>query len=512
MPKILFIPLDERPCNMIYPYYIGKISGLELCMPPEKLLGRFKKPADVEAVWEWTLAHVKEASHVVISMDMLLYGGIVPSRLHHLPEEVCKMRIERLERLKEESPGIQIYAFGLITRAPARDGSGEEPDYYEDYGYRIFRYGVITDRMKAKVSSSEEEEELKRIQSQIPSPYLEDFLERRRLNYRNHIRTIELAEKGVIDYLIIPLDDCGEYGYAPAERKMLSTELAKRRLLNRVSMYPGADEIGCVLTARAVNHLSGRTPRAYVDYSSLRGKLQIPAYEDRSIGETVLYHLMASGCEEAENTGEADFVLAVNPPTPFSLRLEKELVTDDLILESERNFPAFLSRLKCCIRKGIPVGIADCAVPNGADRVLMEFLNEENLLNQLTSFGAWNTSSNTLGTVVAHMVSINTAFSMENAADGGKLWSEEFRFYRYLEDWGYMAEVRRPVTSMLASIDPSLNRLDLKDQEPVVRGLVMERLKEFHERYFPEAPYAYKISLPWNRMFEVEIKISHGED
>ena len=54
MSKIVFIPLDERPCNYIYPDYIGRMSGLELSMPPKEILGDFKKEADVEAVWEWT--------------------------------------------------------------------------------------------------------------------------------------------------------------------------------------------------------------------------------------------------------------------------------------------------------------------------------------------------------------------------------------------------------------------------------------------------------------------------
>ena len=168
MSKIVFIPLDERPCNYIYPDYIGRMSGLELSMPPKEILGDFKKEADVEAVWEWTKGQVKGASHLVVSMDMLLYGGIVPSRLHHLPQAVCAERLERLKEIKKLEPGIQIYGFQLITRAPARDGSGEEPDYYEDYGYRIFRYGVIRDKESVKAASLEELEELETICREVP--------------------------------------------------------------------------------------------------------------------------------------------------------------------------------------------------------------------------------------------------------------------------------------------------------------------------------------------------------
>lgn len=509
MSKIVYVPLDERPCNYIYPKYIGQMSGLELCVPPKELLGKFKESAKVDELWSWLFSQVKGASHVVLSMDMMLYGGIVPSRLHHLSEEVCCERLNKLETIKELEPGIEIYAFQLITRAPARDGSGEEPDYYEDYGYRIFRYGVIMDRLSVEAATEEEKRELREITEQVPEEVLNDFLCRRKINYRNHIASIEKVQKGVIDYMIIPLDDCREYGFAPSERKKLSAVMAKKNLLSRISMYPGADEIGCTLLARAVNSQCGICPRVYVDYSSQRGKLQIPSYEDRSIGETVLYHLLAAGCQEAENSGEADFILAVNPPTAFSLKLEKELITDDIILESERNLPAFIARIKKYRNKGLPVGVADCAIPNGADRALMQFLYEQELLGEITSYGGWNTSSNTLGTVVSHMASWYAARVQGRLTHTVQEVSDEFLFLRYLEDWGYMAEVRRGVTDGLSRIDEGLNRLDLKDKEPLVRDIVVEKLIEFQDKYFPEKTYRYTITMPWNRMFEVEIKFVH---
>lgn len=504
MSKIVFLPLDERPCNYIYPEYIGKISGFELVIPPKSLMGTFKKAAPVEELWKWTLEQVKGASHVVLSMDLILYGGIVPSRLHHLSPETIKTRIDRIRELKKLQPDVQIYSFQLITRAPARDGRGEEPDYYEDYGYRIFRYGVIKDRISVGAAEEEERAELQRIIEEVPESALSDFLTRREVNFESHLKTIELVEEGVLDYHIIPLDDCREYGYAPSERKRLSSIMARKNLLSRIAMYPGADEIGCTLLARAVNRKQKLVPKVYLDYSSLRGKYQIPSYEDRSIGESVLYHLMAAGCETAELSAEADFVMAINPPTVFSLKLEKELLTDDIILESERNFPAFLSRIHNYIRRNIPVGVADCAIPNGADRALMQFLYEQGVLKELTSYGGWNTSSNTFGTVLAHMTAVNAA-KRRGVEEEIQEVSKEFLFLRYLEDWGYMAEVRRPLTDRLGEIDPSLNRLDLKDKEPVVRERVKEELIRFQKKYFPDTEYRYDVTLPWNRMFEAEI-------
>ncbi len=52
MKKIVFLPLDERPCNYLYPDYIGKISGSDVVLVPRKLMGNFKQPADIEGIWE----------------------------------------------------------------------------------------------------------------------------------------------------------------------------------------------------------------------------------------------------------------------------------------------------------------------------------------------------------------------------------------------------------------------------------------------------------------------------
>lgn len=506
MQKIVFLPLDERPCNYDYPDYIGRISGLTLSMPPMSLLGRFKKEADPDALWLWLKENIHGASHLVVSMDLLIYGGIVPSRLHHLSDSVCRERIGHLRELKETCPDLAIYAFQLITRAPARDGSGEEPDYYEDYGYRIFRYGVIRDKDRLGAAGPKELKEFQEIKEQVPKEYLEDFLKRREVNYQNHLYTMKLVEDHVIDYLVIPLDDCREYGYAPAERKQLSALMAEKNLLSKIYMYPGADEMGCTLLARAINSISGLEPQVYVDYSSERGRLQIPSYEDRSIGETVPYHLLAAGCGLAETSAEADFILAVNPPTPFSLRLEKELITEEVLLESERNFPAFLSRLRKYRKRGQDIALADCAIPNGADRALMQFLYEQDMLKELGAYAGWNTSSNTLGTAVAHMVSYYGAKKLGHLTKEGQAVSEEFRFCRYLEDWGYMAVVRRKVTEALKDMDPEIGFLDLKDKEPAVRERVFESLEQFRKKWLPEVDFSYEVSLPWNRMFEIRIQ------
>lgn len=470
---------------------------------PRKFMGDFKNAADVETIWKWTKEKTKPGDILIASLDLLLYGGIVPSRLHRISAEECDRRIERLRNLKEKNLGLKIFAFQLITRAPARNGSGEEPDYYEEYGYSIYRLGVLRDKEELGLLSEEEKAEKKRLEEEVPGGVLNDFIRRRQINYRNIKKSIDLASEGILDFLIIPLDDCKEYGYAPSERRKLTAYSAKKNMFSKIYFYPGADEVGCTLLARAINQERKEPFKIYVDYSSLRGQFQIPTYEDRSIGETAQYQLLAAGCEIVENIQEAEGVLAVNPPTKFSLRLEKELETEEIYLESERNLHAFTERIQRYLQKGLVCAVADCAIPNKADKALMQFLYEKGLLEKISAYGGWNTSSNTLGTVIAHMTALLGA-----RQEKGRKISKEFLFFRYLEDWGYMAVVRKKVTEKLKNLSPEIGFLDLKDKEPQVREIVKENLKEFQEIYFPEAIWNWEISMPWNRMFEIEIKLS----
>ena len=58
---------------------------------------------------------------------------------------------------------------------------------------------------------------------------------------------------------------------------------------------------------------------------------------------------------------------------------------------------AFLARIRKYRKKGLAVGIADCAIPNGADRALMQFLYEQDMLKDVSfgdfeqfTFTGWN--------------------------------------------------------------------------------------------------------------------------
>ena len=94
------------------------------------------------------------------------------------------------------------------------------------------------------------------------------------------------------------------------DQKTVRAKIDEKVLNDRVILYPGADELGMVLVSRAINALENNTPRVYLKYASTLAPQLIPNYEDRSLNETVKYHVMAAGCIAVPSLADADVVMA----------------------------------------------------------------------------------------------------------------------------------------------------------------------------------------------------------
>lgn len=150
-------------------------------------------------------------------------------------------------------------------------------------------------------------------------------------------------------------------------------------------MYPGADEVGLTLMARVVNQMNNNSPRVFVRYASERAPFIIPSYEDRSLGETIKYHLLAAGCRFASSISEADLVLAVNCPADDM----EEAASHPSKSQSycvERNITEFVFFVEDCIKMGKPVVIGDNAYANGADLELIALLDKRKLLDKVAGY------------------------------------------------------------------------------------------------------------------------------
>ena len=100
--RYLYIPLDERPCNYDFAYEIFNDDFLNIQRVPFEYMGLKKKPGNIEKINDFLIKEAKNADGVVLSIDTLLYGGIVPSRLHFFDYETVAKRLSILKKVKKE--------------------------------------------------------------------------------------------------------------------------------------------------------------------------------------------------------------------------------------------------------------------------------------------------------------------------------------------------------------------------------------------------------------------------
>lgn len=514
--KVIYLPLDERPCNWLYPQQLAAMTDLQMIVPSLEKLGNKKQRAELQGISSWLQEQSSNADVVIISLDMLVHGGIVPSRLHHDSLEACRERLMVLHKLKQDNPSLRIYAFNLITRVPAYSSSEEEPDYYDQVGREIYELGWLSDKSESVGLNDGEQTRLNEVLAAIPRDVLQDYRTRRGVNAKINELALELTEKGIIDYLIIPLDDNSQYGFSAMEQRALTIRTELAGLSHRVAIYPGADEIGCTLFARVFCEVKNYTPSLFVRYSSTKGPLCIPKYEDRSLNESIKAHLTSAGAILADASAEADCILMVHSPAIG----QSEMAETGTPIEdrhrsyfSEINTREFVQAMKYYLDAGRLVMLADVALCNGGDHLLMNLLHHSNMLGRIGGYAAWNTSGNSLGTVISHGVIQSYYQNSEPETDSSHQQSKMFYVSRLIEDWGYQALVRQEVCdNHLPELGASYFELSHVVDEVCV--IIEQKLNDFVKMYLQDDMVknviVRNVSLPWTRMFEVGFTLEIG--
>lgn len=506
--KLLYIPLDERPCNAIYPVETADISkNVEIITPPIESLGDKKKAADIEEIWTFIEENIADCDAFIFSIEMLLYGGLVPSRLHYQNEADIQTYRARIIKIKKEHPMIPFYAFNLIMRTPRYNSSDEEPDYYEHYGEAIFRYGWLKDLSARQELDAIETREFEELKTTVPKEHISDYENRRSYNQSVNNVNIDLVEKKIFEFMVIPQDDSAEYGYTAMDQKAIYSLISSKNLKERILIYPGADEVGFSLLARAYNQLKQEKPKVFIKYASTLGATIIPLYEDRIINETLKAHIMACGCQLTEEIEEQDFILMYNTPGKVMQESWDQYQNKELTYDTHRHLLTFVQEIEAYINKGYKVGIVDSAYANGGDFELIQELGNKQLLSKILTYKAWNTNGNSLGSAIATMV-----FSSSKEMNVEK--NQAVLFKNYLDDFIYQSKVRAELTKNILPI-MGLSYFDLFDQSVEVGELVKRDLENIAQQLLPNLFFknftVSKIEFPWNRMFEINILLTKKE-
>ena len=517
--KILYIPLDDRPCNYRYPQYLARISGeIEMIVPPAEYMGRHKMPADIHALWSWAFSNISGCDYAVVSVDTLGYGNIINSRIHKKSFSECLESAENFKELKKLNPRVEVHAFNLVTRVSNCNSDEEDPGYWKRYGETIWEYGFLTDKIKRGEEDAGSKEKLSDLRKSVPEKYMSDFLNRREINRSVNLKCLELTADGIIDYLVIPKDDCAEYGYAAADQSVLARRIYEYGIMERVMVYPGADEVGSVLLARVFNKYKKYRPRVYVRYSSVMGPQIIPKYEDRPLHESIKSQVTSIGGIIISDERDADFLLAVNSPGKEMTEASEQKVRN-IGSRNFANIDEFIHYIKYFhdeYKK--PYGIADVAFANGADDEFMVYANKSGVLGKTCAYGGWNTAQNTVG-VVLTQASLCSFYASAGAPAGNKLFNEKasriFLFRKIIEDWMMQTRMLITLTEKYGGHEGAREEIDpynVGEHRAEILSLIGKYIGESIKNELSVMLKDHKIlidniSLPWDRIFEIDFDL-----
>lgn len=482
---LVLIPLDDRPVTSVLPARIAAVAGLELRTPPRAQLGNLVKGADLPAVLEWLQAEASGADALIVALDTLAYGGLVSSRRDRHALADVQARLATLIEIKKANPALPIYAFSTLMRLSEHASIEEEKDYWATYGPLIYRYSFHQDRYEQH-GDIEDLTAATSARQAIPEAVLEDYLDTRRERFQINRMLVDWTRRNLFDLLVIPQDDTARYGLNVKEMRQLRQDVEAANLGARVLMYPGADEVASTLVGRHLNRVRRRTPSVAVRYSTPYGGGLTSLYEDRPLEQTIAAHVQAIGGRLVPAGGlNTDIALFVNTPSTaqgdLALRMGLEKVDTP-----KRDLQPFVEAIQ---NSYSPVALADVAYANGADLALFELFKKH---MDLMAFAAWNTSGNTLGTVLAHASAAIDPAARDSAPHRHLLME------RLADDLLYQAYLRPTLQQAWAS------GRSIADLQAELSGQMLALWR----RYLHRIPVGdLQAHFPWDRLFEVEVNV-----
>ena len=498
--RVLVVPIDTRPPGYVMPLRLAEIAGVDLVVPPAPLLGCFLQPGDPDALFSWMRQAAPNVDVLILSADMLCYGGLVASRTDTVTFEEARSRLSRLSDLRTAYPHASVLCFSTITRLTA---TGSDAPSLR-ISPLLFRYCELLEAARAGDESAREE--CASLDAEMPDGTTGRFLRIRERNHRVNMACIEAVAEGVIDYLLLPQEDAAPTGIHRVEQVALWESAGQLGVQDRVLIYPGADEAAALLLARAVQAWSGAAPARFAPiFQPASTAERIPPYEDRPLAASIASQIEAVG--SVLMTADSDDVVRL---------MVWGGNDDETEARTSTALDQFISQIEDGLLWGRPTVIADVAAPNGCDPRLMARIASLRVpgIAGLHSLAGWNTAGNSLGTVLAHAICLGQARS--RSAQPLPLAHYRFLFERIVDDWLYQSVVRPEINRRLR--ESGLLPENLGNRAPEIENEIGRRLVPLAVELFESRFGGVRcregvltrladltVRLPWPRTFEVEI-------
>lgn len=398
---IPLIPLDSRPVCYDLPLQLAAMAGHAIALPPKDCLGHLKAPANHQTLMAWaesmlaTTPVSKGASPPwLVSLDTLIYGGLIASRQGHEPLTALQHQWHQWQNLLCNQ---RIAGFASILRIPNANNASEEPDYWATYGTQLHQLSIELHR-----NGMASGDQLAR----IPSHVWQHFLNTRHRNRTIIEDLIHAYHQGHLSELILYEDDTGPWGLNRLEADQHTATMARLSVAGR--RQTGADEVAATLLTKTILS-DGQKPRIAVVFTHEKASKRILKFDGITARQLVHQQLRACGGLWVDDPNDADIILWCHTPPKYPEKTGTDsLQGDHCEGDAINSFPSDWAgdidrtlRYVCHLNK--PVIIGDIAVANGSDPHLLAALTQGDLTpqNHLIAYAGWNTPGNAMGTALA---------------------------------------------------------------------------------------------------------------
>lgn len=490
--RLSLLPIDSRPCTYRFPLQLAALKGVKVTVPPLSTMDDYKTPSIYENISKWIEGQAAVCDEMVVSVEQLLYGGLIASRTMRVSQEESLRRLEQLKCIKQRYPALKIHAFTIIMRTSVSTLSAESQVWWQKvnaYSRSAYLYEITGEERYAQ--------QVQQLRSEIPSMVLQQFLEARKRNHAVNMRCVEMAYEGIISSLLLLQEDSEPFGIHKKEQKALIERIATYGLEDRIHMHNGTDEAACEILARIICQKQKQRIKLAVQWLGEDKDSFTALYEDRPFIVNLQSHLRTTGLTLVDKENDADGVLFIFLPKGIQ---GDACIHPDQLCDgySSSEVEAFAVRISGNVEAGIPVALLDLAFANGGDGKLLSALSKRFPVLRLCGYSAWNTASNSLGTLLSQIALSGFCNTLSNQC---------FTSERLLDDYIYQSRVRPAVEKLLRQKgEDSWNIEDRALAQTLINNQFKECRFILDSIFWGKIP-EYTAQLKWNRIFEIEITV-----
>lgn len=502
---ILLVPLDSRPPCTDYVVKIARMAGFQVLVPPREILDDYRRPANKQAISLWIQQNAAQADAAIISVDMLVHGGLLASRQSTGTKRDRANALDLLKTLHRQWPRLKLYVFNILPRLLISD----DPET-EKYKSAMAEWSILRDTTTT-FENPQDIEKLRTLESSIPSALIDRYRQLYADNRQLNQQLIFLVQTGAISGLLIGQDDSAPFGVANMERQHLDNILTgSPSLLGKVFLARATDEAGLTLLNPATQSAPMPKPKVFVHYTESHTADAILPYMPRPLAQIVEEKLLIANAAITQALTEADFILVIHAGNRQS---------------NGRHLASEAQLIQTWLKSGRQVVVVDLATDWSVEQTLLPHLRRQGVSGpQLLAYAGWNTASNSLGTAITQAV---MALRGRTAADESALLFRdvtrvEFLAERLLDDWYYQKIYRHRLNDKL--VQKKINPYELKQSRGQVENTIRQQIHSAYVKYIgnewrntelyyrQQQPNAYvagawsiRSGLPWDRTFEIYV-------